>query len=199
MINAFWLILVRISPPTLSFTMGAAIRKPVGAPTNIPVTALRNSQTIPLLCFQMPSTCLEMSLRRPVSAASHWSSVVACSPSEMRWSRSAGSTLVPPGFLLRNVTVLDICPLKPSEVVDLQVELHTDPSPLFPGCLHGNQKGKGSSGRKEPQQKDNFSDICKLNDLTARVGTFQRPPVGTDGTSHTYSSRLRAEFLGRRH
>lgn len=113
-----------------------------------------------------------MSPRRPGSAATAWSSVVACSPSEMRWSRSARSALVPPGFLLRNVTVLDICPLMPSEVVDLQVELHTDPSPLFPGCPNGNQKGKGSSGRKERQQKDNFSDVCKLKWSNSKGGSF---------------------------
>lgn len=118
-----------------------------------------------------------MSLRRPVSAATHWSSVVACSPSEMRWSRSARSALVPPGFLLRNVTMMGICPPIPSEVVDLQVELHTDPSLLFPGCLHGNQKGKGSSGGKEPQQKDNFSDVCKLK-RSNRGGNFPGTPCG---------------------
>lgn len=80
------------------------------------------------------------------------------------------SVLIPSGFLLWNVTMLDVCPLKPSEVVGIL------------GCLYGNQQEKGSAERKEPQQKDNFSDICKLNDLTVRVGIFQGYHVGTVST-----------------
>lgn len=89
---------------------------------------------------------------------------------EMRWSRSARSTLVPPGVLLRNVQRcqqrLLICRLSFTQI----------PASFSPGCLHGNQKGKGSSGRKEPQQKDNFSDICKSKWSNSKGGKFPGSP-----------------------
>lgn len=105
------------------------------------------------------------------------------------------SVLIPPGLLLWNVTVLDVCPLKPSEVVVLQVELHTDPGPLFLGCLHGAQQEKGSAERKEPQQKDTVSDICKINGLTVRVGVFQGHHVGTVSTPTPTGQGSRHELV----
>lgn len=85
-----------------------------------------------------------------------------------RWSRLAFSSEMSPCwiFVLRCHQRLLICRLSFTQIPVLFSLLH----------LHGNQKGKGSPGRKEPQQKDDFSDICKLKSSNSKGGNFPGTP-----------------------